>query len=341
MKCDRIQEDIKAYIDGELGWFARRRVARHLAHCAACKTEFEEITKLSLELRELPDAPVPDRLRSRVLSQIELKPAERHSPIRRLASLPAVGVLAAALIIFAVAVTHEPLSQEQKKQTFGTSAAKQKPANPSPRFGEPSYYRPPLATSAPEPSSGPATTAPSAESKLQKSVVAEQPASRRAPLNIAFMDGRTRSKHAASMTAKPPTPLRKTVRLSLAVDDPDRVCNQLAEMYKPSSGQVKSLDSWHTSDSVVMTMNLPEKDLDNTIRRIKQLGTAEKTNADNIEITLPTSGKAAVKRPSTLKESKHAMKRQTWNSGSYDRNTPARKAPRMARIELTLTKSHP
>ena len=47
MNCEHIQHDILLEQSGELGWLGRRRLARHLAACAACRTYRDELAVLT------------------------------------------------------------------------------------------------------------------------------------------------------------------------------------------------------------------------------------------------------------------------------------------------------
>lgn len=52
-------EDLSAYIDGELGWWHRRRVRRHLRACEPCRRYVEHIGGVSAALRSRrPDPPL-------------------------------------------------------------------------------------------------------------------------------------------------------------------------------------------------------------------------------------------------------------------------------------------
>lgn len=81
MNCQRVRDQIKAYIDGELGLLERWRVARHLESCDACRQEEIAMTKLTQELSETEQTPAPEGLRDRVMSKLELEGSP--GPIRR------------------------------------------------------------------------------------------------------------------------------------------------------------------------------------------------------------------------------------------------------------------
>lgn len=74
-----LQEDLKAYLDGELPTARRVAVERHLTDCAACQSELEGLRLLSTTLVEaLPaTAPLPDALRARILASLPEPAAPR------------------------------------------------------------------------------------------------------------------------------------------------------------------------------------------------------------------------------------------------------------------------
>jgi hypothetical protein len=97
MNCQRMRDEIKAYIDGELGWISRRRVTRHLSKCTECRAELQRINELTDEIREIEPVPVPSGLRERIMAEIASISSQAGS--RRVISLRPV-VAASLLIVF-------------------------------------------------------------------------------------------------------------------------------------------------------------------------------------------------------------------------------------------------
>ncbi len=64
MKCD----NLKAYLDGELGIFGRLMMRRHMRTCEACRTNAVEWSRLSCEIEQLEGEPVPPTLRERLMA---------------------------------------------------------------------------------------------------------------------------------------------------------------------------------------------------------------------------------------------------------------------------------
>src|SRR3989442_3076479 len=71
--CAQICDELKAYVDGELGEAERAGVRVHLDGCDSCRQELSAIERMSQELRALDEAaqsvPRPE-LRARILSAI-------------------------------------------------------------------------------------------------------------------------------------------------------------------------------------------------------------------------------------------------------------------------------
>lgn len=78
-----LQEDLKAYLDGELPPHYRVAVEKHLASCPSCQAELAALRQLATQLTEtLPaTAPLPDALRTRILAALPEPPAPRRLPL--------------------------------------------------------------------------------------------------------------------------------------------------------------------------------------------------------------------------------------------------------------------
>lgn len=87
MTCDKIQERFADFLTGELDESARRGVQDHIAACAACRTELEELTATWARLDLLPSEQPSGRVRAEFYEMLErYKENLGHkSPARRLA----------------------------------------------------------------------------------------------------------------------------------------------------------------------------------------------------------------------------------------------------------------
>ncbi len=83
MKNEHVLDLIDDYVDGELDGETLRTVESHLAACAACRKEAEDMKRLTSELRKLP---------------VEIEPPEGFA--KNLPELPAPGFRIGALFDF-------------------------------------------------------------------------------------------------------------------------------------------------------------------------------------------------------------------------------------------------
>lgn len=68
MTCEQVQFELKAYLDGELGWFSKRRLERHLTGCETCRAERDALAAVSAEFRDRESFELPEALRARLVA---------------------------------------------------------------------------------------------------------------------------------------------------------------------------------------------------------------------------------------------------------------------------------
>jgi hypothetical protein len=61
MTCNSVHRNLKALLDGELGFFLAARVHWHLRHCAECRTEWDSLRELDTLLRQSDIVPPESR----------------------------------------------------------------------------------------------------------------------------------------------------------------------------------------------------------------------------------------------------------------------------------------
>jgi len=115
MKCGVHETDLSALLDGELGALEERRVRDHLATCRECRTEYQEVEKISAAVRDIEAAAEPARspeFIDRVVRSAAVRP-RRH--VARVVRFPSP-LIAAAVLLFLVglsaAVLERSLSTE-------------------------------------------------------------------------------------------------------------------------------------------------------------------------------------------------------------------------------------
>jgi outer membrane lipoprotein-sorting protein len=103
MNCTHVRRNLKAFVDDELGRVARASVARHLAHCEACRAETEAVRAMSHDISKLGAAEQSSDMRETVLAAAR---DGRSSPTRAtgrrvravLLAAGGAGVLVAAVL---------------------------------------------------------------------------------------------------------------------------------------------------------------------------------------------------------------------------------------------------
>ena len=99
MRTDPFQDDLKAYLDGELSWSRRLAVRRHLTRCASCREEISQMTQIAEDLRTSEqDAALEPALRAKILNAVpgtgsaglfgESRSATEELPSTGLSSVP-------------------------------------------------------------------------------------------------------------------------------------------------------------------------------------------------------------------------------------------------------------
>ncbi len=81
--CELIQDELKAYLDGQLPFMMRQRVRWHLRRCAACREELSAMEQISNRLRADRPTPIEPSLRAKILAA-----ASKLGPLAQDASSP-------------------------------------------------------------------------------------------------------------------------------------------------------------------------------------------------------------------------------------------------------------
>ncbi len=74
-ECERVRQDVSAYLDGELAQERAAEVERHLQACASCRAAYARERALKARLKSRGRAPAPPdvarRIRDRLLEEDE------------------------------------------------------------------------------------------------------------------------------------------------------------------------------------------------------------------------------------------------------------------------------
>ena len=96
MKCERARNELKAYLDGELGAVTRMAVGLHVRRCPSCRAEKEALQMVADSLTSLPVPRPSEKLRQAVIGAAR---AQRASVRRRLRAWALAAVVAGGSVI--------------------------------------------------------------------------------------------------------------------------------------------------------------------------------------------------------------------------------------------------
>ncbi|GEM_PF-6017474 len=80
MNCNRIQEHLSAFIDGELESSLVPSVKAHLIRCSVCRKEKEQLETFSASIRAIPPVTAPPDFRDRIYASIHTRTQPKPSP---------------------------------------------------------------------------------------------------------------------------------------------------------------------------------------------------------------------------------------------------------------------
>ena len=113
------EEELSAYVDGELGERARRAVERHLATCEACSSLLQELRETKSLLRELPQ--VGPRRSLALGPEFAVEP--KVAPSRRPAFTFAPAAVALSVFVALLFVDAVDTNGGSQDAAFNTTAA--------------------------------------------------------------------------------------------------------------------------------------------------------------------------------------------------------------------------
>ena len=114
MNCRAAALRIRSYVDGELGWYQRRLIRRHLLQCSECFEQYDGSEVVHDLVRDGREVTMPTFLRTRILlatsgamrwsaaSQAKLWLENCLRPL----AVPAFGGVLSAMILFGALISH-------------------------------------------------------------------------------------------------------------------------------------------------------------------------------------------------------------------------------------------
>jgi len=111
MRCNECRDKFSEYLDARLSPDTAEQVERHLASCARCARELDDLRALLATVRNMPAAPVPEGFVERVHRRVAPLGAPRRAPVWRWV---AVSAATAVLALAALAVFGPTLSTRER-----------------------------------------------------------------------------------------------------------------------------------------------------------------------------------------------------------------------------------
>ena len=303
MNCKNYEEDLKAYIDGELPKLRSFAVRRHLTQCASCREEIITMTQIAEELRSIESEEVlPASLREKILGDRPPAPilggqsggpagTDRHSSRKR--PTLAWGLAGAALIAwFAItpvlqkggvnpqnssavaSVVNTPLKGKHDTLTF------HKQANESPR----------VTASAPVPTTvtyGSSNGVTAKDKSGDHALVVNASPSSSTPGAVQTYD-----RFSPPTSPDPLRQVHKEASIGVQVPNPETTGDTVATMVKEVGGFVAA-NNLSTGDdglkSAEMTVKVPVTQFEPFLAQVAKLGSVQSKNITGEDITEKTS----------------------------------------------------
>ena len=291
--CQKYEDDLKAYTDGELTWLRSLAVRRHLTLCASCREEIIAMTQIAEDLRSTESKEVlPPTLREKLIS-LEAPPLSENSASSRSGrstraagevgsrKRPALawGLAGAALVAWFVLFP-----------TFQGVRENARNGSPTAHFAR--RFRQDKSASSAAPSVPPrnfTANLPSSESEI--SATGSAPISAKS----APVLGNAQTFDASANSISIPDPLRqvhKEASIGVKVPNPETTGDTVATMVKEAGGYVAE-NNLSTGDdglkSAEMTVKVPVTQFEPFLAQVAKLGSVQSKNITGEDITEKTS----------------------------------------------------
>ena len=292
--CEALQNDLKAYQDGELSPVARLTMRLHVARCVSCREELNLMENISNEMK-LGDAGSFDEvLRNRILSGIpdsppEIIEAEETKKQKNKRPVMIFGATSVALLAWFVLspivmkpremVNYQSIpnaNMQAKLKQIGTASMQYaQDYDEQVAGGETKQKVIAEAT-------GAANRLSKEESKMAKKSLSPPALSRPQSAIIGGKDGKSDAYVALDRR------IHRTASLTVEVDNVEARSNSVEEMVKNSGGYVASnsmstnQDGTHTAS---LSLQVPEPQFESIMSQFAKLGTLKAKNTSSEDLT--------------------------------------------------------
>jgi len=331
----QIREDLKAYVDRELPLWRALSVRRHLAGCAACRKEIEEMANIAERVKPAEPDKIEAELRGRILSAAPAGLADAPKrPVHRANAL----AWAACVGLFAL------IGVTSVRFLGGTSASKLNSVAATRAMESGGYKAAPIMDAA------------QAEAQVRQ-VQAIPNLSQQAKNTAIGMirghepGGGVQLHQAGGNTNIPPisTPgdlrrVHRTASMQVRTDDPEAASAKVIDMVKGAGGYVgdSDLSTDNGGKSLHMTLKVPVQQLDTILAAIAGLGEVQAKHLQGEDITKAVSD--ADQRDSELEQEMQnaavriaRMKKMDWRTQEWMRDLKIQLA--QARADLKMQRS--
>jgi anti-sigma factor (TIGR02949 family) len=112
MMCDDLARDVEAYADRELDADSTAAIRLHVSACASCRQRVAERETLGRLVRSVPYRMAPDRLRARVVAQVERRRSLSHLLVRTAAAVLIVTVGVGIMFVRSATIQSDALVED-------------------------------------------------------------------------------------------------------------------------------------------------------------------------------------------------------------------------------------
>jgi hypothetical protein len=275
------QEEVMAYLDGELSADRASGVAAHLRECAECAELAEQMRGVSVRLANWSVEPASASLASgleaarkdRALSKVERRKGitgwldGRFAPLRGRWVLGAVGAAAVAVLLLVVGV------QNFRKESNATAL---------------SYRRATESKMAPAPPPSDKASQMAAELYRERAQISE---------SLDIQDANSQAITIPHPTAQPAGPMiARTASVSVIVKDFGPVEATVKAIALRHNGYIASLNTASPQDAartLSATLQIPSAQLESAVTELKQLGRVDQETQSGEEVTKEFTDRAA------------------------------------------------
>jgi hypothetical protein len=263
MNCEKVKNELKAYLDNELNFITKWIVARHIKYCRDCKLEMNAMESISNEIKETQIPEAPKDLKDKVLSKIKFE-ANQLKPVKTKRTLIYSLSTIAAFIIIAVIIYPTFFKAREKSRLAMTRdftlRQREVPAG--------------------APGMPPATSPAIVKNKLAA----------KDEINIYSMSPRNSGSGKSGESSLPGIEpmIIKTADMSIQVKDFDEAFNRIIFICKSNRGYIVSTNTSITGErntNGTISFRVPNSRFEMTVQKLSELGKVTSNNISGDDVS--------------------------------------------------------